>query len=201
MFQNDQSEIITTTIMGSATESTAKPQLPMAENDKKTFKKLLKVFFKKDKKKEKTTEEPEKTTNDAPKSIAAQTVENLFQKLVIKDQNDDELSNFTTKIVKDECRNDRSDSHSSEDSGFAEKLDEEAAFDGEDKDKDDDVIEALENLSLTKDRDDKCKERRVQTVVVSRKPIRPKLGDYKSAPYYVQQTDPCRQVRFYYFYF
>ncbi|KAL0858427.1 hypothetical protein ABMA27_012304 [Loxostege sticticalis] len=243
--------------MGSAKVSNAKPQPPMAENDRKTFKKLFKVIFKRDKKKEKVLEEDviktEKARDIIPHNeIAVNTVANILnkiKKLEIKDgadDDEDELKNFSCKTVKEDTRNDRIDSQSSEDSGFAERNVEEVT-DDESKEKDDDVIISLKKLDISNENDgttekddevvnalnkldintdkchisskqneksdisskenevssktdDKCevpgkdeekcaKEKKIHTVVLSRGPVKTKLGEVKNtSPYYVPQS-------------
>ncbi|XP_028156692.1 uncharacterized protein LOC114350187 [Ostrinia furnacalis] len=240
--------------MGSAKVSNAQPQISMAENDKKTLKKLLKVFFKKDKKKDKPSEDAVKTekqrdgnVNSIPVNTVANILDKIQYKLEVKNENedeDDELNNFSFKTVQEEARNDRIDSQSSEDSGFAEKYVEEVPSDDDCKEKDDDVILSLKKLNLddkNTDKDDgivdafnnldinnekcplsvkndgddetvdkseasnknedvenqKCtKEKRKHKVLLCRKPIKTKVGEPRNAcPYYVQQSDPCRQIQ------
>ncbi|RVE46023.1 hypothetical protein evm_009303 [Chilo suppressalis] len=188
--------------MGSATVSNAKPQTAMAETEKRSLKKLLRVLFKKDKKKEKSapTETDGATIGPQPQQTSAQAVESILEKIkqldIKKEASDsreeDELENFSFKPISDDdvTRPDRSQSNSSGDSGFIEKYVPESE-DDEERDKSDDVIVSFEKLNLK----DGKKEKRVQTVVLARAPIRNKVGGKQIAPYDLQPTDACRQIQ------
>ncbi|CAG5051422.1 unnamed protein product [Parnassius apollo] len=182
--------------MGSAEGPDVKPHLPMAENDKKSIKSILKkpfqVLFQKDKKKEKkqviVEEQKPAAIKSPPKVTPVSVLLENFQKLQIdkkkEEDEEDEFKNFSFKVVEEE--NDRTqvraDSHSSKDSGFSEKSTTEA--DSEDE-KEKQLIDALKDLTVeTKDEKEK-KKRKIQTVFVSRGPIRNKVGDHgaSSHPY------------------
>ncbi|CAH0757615.1 unnamed protein product [Diatraea saccharalis] len=181
--------------MGSAKVSNA-TQSTMAETEKKSIKKLLRELFKIDKKKEKIAQpanvEPDKTTS-------TQVVENILEKikkLDIKEQaheseDEDEFKNFTFKTVSvDNLRADRSQSHSSEDSGFAEKYVPDLE-EGKEKERDDDITVPFEKLNLK----DGKREKRLQTVVIARGPIRHKGDSNRQTGPYSVQTDTCRQIQ------
>ena len=123
--------------MGSPKVPNAQPHLPMADEKKSIKNILIKPFqalFQKDKKKEKARDK-DKVGRDAeaetPKTIEninVTPVTDLLEKIKkldlekeISDNDDDEFNNFSYKIIKDEVREKRNDSHSSEDSGFVEK--------------------------------------------------------------------------------
>lgn len=184
--------------MGSAKESPAKPLLPMADTaDKKSIAKLIKRLFKKDKKKDEVVKVDEKREEqptvkvDPNTATVANILENI-KKLELNDKTpesdeDDELKHFSFKVVEDEGRGERIDSHSSEDSGFSEKVD-----DCDEKCKEE-LVESLNNLKIDIDK----KKKKLQTVVVSRTPIRNKVSDFGSnaRPYPVQSTDVAfRQI-------
>ncbi|KAH9632043.1 hypothetical protein HF086_009012 [Spodoptera exigua] len=184
--------------MGSARESQAKP-IPMENTNKKSLKTLVISFFTKKKEKPKRkskneipevkveTKTPEPVQN---KNIVATILEN-FDKMNLEDkklvkeekekeksadeEEEDELDNFTFKVI-DEPRNERIHSHSSEDSGFAdtkdqetvEKVDKEVKTESKEAD---DLAEDLEKLGIDNE-SKKKKEKRLQTVHLSRAPIR-----------------------------
>ncbi|KAJ0169266.1 hypothetical protein K1T71_015150 [Dendrolimus kikuchii] len=103
-----------------------------------------------------------------------QNFQSLHIKVVKQDEdNDDEA--FTKKFVEDDRRSERIDSHSSEDSGFA------------------DIKEEIDDVIETPSKNDK--EKRVQKVVTSRQPIRLQLNDRSAAskPYPVQGDHNYRQ--------
>ncbi|KAM3956005.1 uncharacterized protein ACR2FA_010059 isoform 2-T3 [Aphomia sociella] len=186
--------------MGSPKVLTARPQLPMADStDKKSIAKIIKQFFKKDKKKEKTIHEHiivEKPETVQPKIPTVANILENFKKLELNKQNEesneesdeeDELKHFTFKVVEEEGRGERIDSHSSEDSGFSEKAEE-----TDEKEKED-LVESLNKLKI----EDGKKTKKLQTVVVSRAPIRNKVSDLgaSASPYSVQSTDVAfRQI-------
>ncbi|XP_059047579.1 uncharacterized protein LOC131843001 [Achroia grisella] len=179
--------------MGSAKVSQAKPQLPMADSaDKKSIAKIIKKLFRKDKKKdelkknERTEEAPETAP---PKQTTVDCILENMKKLELNAKNDDsdindeddELKHFNFKVVEDEGRAERIDSHSSEDSGFSEKVEE------IDEGNKEELVESLNNLKI----DDGRKQKKLQTVVVSRTPIRNRVSDFGSnaRPYPAQSTD------------
>ncbi|XP_053622553.1 uncharacterized protein LOC128682087 [Plodia interpunctella] len=182
--------------MGSAKVYSSNPQTPMAEDKKKITKifKDIKGLFKKDKKKEKhveTSEEPKLTVSvqdviENLRTLSVKTTEadkeiNEFVKVIVDDSDKDsidESAQFTREIIDDERRSERVDSQSSEDSGFAD-----------DKR---DIANDLRDLKLD---DDGQKKKKLQTVVITRAPVRNKL-DYSAVarPYHVGQDGSCRQI-------
>lgn len=206
--------------MGSARVSNAKP-IPMETTDKKSLKTLIKSLFHKKKerpkidKKEQIEEKHDSKIEVKPiqnTDTVAAILEN-FNKLNLEDRKpvkqentDDELDNFTFKVI-DEPRNERIHSQSSEDSGFSDtkeaentvnktenenKVENDDKFENENKlandENTDDLVEDLEKLDL----DDK-KKKKLRTVVVARGPTRTKLCVYSStlAPYPTQEQVSC----------
>ncbi|KPJ19909.1 hypothetical protein RR48_01545 [Papilio machaon] len=153
----------------------------MADTDKRSIKNILKkpfrVLFQKEKKKEKKQELKEKENIQEVKETkpikvtqVSELLDNL-QKLEIKEE--DELANFSYKVIKDEERNPiRTDSHSSEDSGYSEKA--------QADEKEDELIESLKDLKVTKDDEDKRKKK-LQTVYIVRGPTKAKLIDSRTS--------------------
>lgn len=152
--------------MGSAKVPNAKPQT--MENNKFKALSLIKSFFHKDKKKEKAKEnerilkksepKPAKNTVESAETTVASILE-PFRKLELKTNDksktikedvehenelEDELDNFTFKVIEEDRRSARIDSQSSQDSGFS--------------DVNPDVIENLEKLSIQDKTDVKDKE-------------------------------------------
>lgn len=115
-------------------------QTIMAE-DKKSIKKILKNFFGKKDKKDKVVEvkkEPEKNV------VNVNAILENFDKLHIEKKNvekDDEDEGFTRKVIEEDRRTERTDSQSSQDSGFAHDDDE------DEFEKKDDVIEATDKIN------------------------------------------------------
>lgn len=115
-------------------------QTIMAE-DKKSIKKILKSIFGKKDKKDKIVEvkkEPEKNV------VNVNAILENFDKLHIEKKNvekDDEDEGFTRKVIEEDRRTERTDSQSSQDSGFAHDDDE------DEFEKKDDVIEAAEKIN------------------------------------------------------
>lgn len=198
--------------MGSAERPDVKPHLPMAEHDRRSIKSILKkpfqALFQKEKKKEKkqvvvAENKPTATAKPAPKVTPVSVLLENFQKLEIeKKDEEDELANFTYKVVEDDRVPVRTDSHSSEDSGFSEK----GTAETEEENR---LVDSLKELKVdTKDCKQK-KEKKVQTVFVSRGPDRRKASDYGATvhPYSNRHQDAenvYRQVRsslFSYLYF
>lgn len=207
---------IETLSMGSARESQAKP-IPMENTNKKSLKTLVVSFFRKKKEKPKRKSKNEitevKTETKEPEqvqkpNIVATILEN-FDKLNLDDkkpakddkedkttEEEDELENFTFKVI-EETRNERIHSHSSEDSGFSDTKDQESV----EKEKEvktetndtDDLAEDLEKLGI--DDSKKKKEKRLQTVHLSRTPIRHIKGGYAPAVVpYPQQDESYSKI-------
>ncbi|XP_013168122.1 PREDICTED: uncharacterized protein LOC106118113 [Papilio xuthus] len=173
-------------IMGSAKGQHEKQNIPMADTDKKSIINILKkpfqVLFQKEKKKEKKQEVKEKKQdakeNNPIKVTPVSELLDNFQKLEIKEE--DEFANFSYKVIKEEERTPvRADSHSSEDSGYSEKAHDE---------KEEELIETLKDLKVTKD-DDEKKQKKLQTVYIVRAPTKSKVYDSRNSihPYSKKQ--------------
>ncbi|XP_045456130.1 uncharacterized protein LOC123665953 [Melitaea cinxia] len=107
-------------------------------------------------------------------------------------EEEDEFKNFSYILVKeeDEKRSARIDSHSSEDSGFADKC----TVDSEDEKEDRNLIESLNNLKVdtdvesnsiveAEDKKEDKKKKKLQTVYVSRGPIRNSAANFGRSLY------------------
>lgn len=148
--------------MGSPKVLNVQPHLPMADEKKSIkniFKKPFQALFQKDKKKEKVKDkdkinakiETPKSVDNINVSTPVTDILEKFNKLDLENKdvsdNEDEFDNFSFKIIKDEVREKRNDSHSSEDSGFAEKCINDNANDLEDE-KDRDLVDTFKKLSV-----------------------------------------------------
>ncbi|CAH2065082.1 unnamed protein product, partial [Iphiclides podalirius] len=179
--------------MGSAERSEVKPHLPMADNDRKSIKSILKkpfqALFQKEKKKEKKqvlVEESKPAAKPAPKVTPVSVLLENFQRLQIdKKDEEDEFSNFTYKVVEEGSAPARTDSHSSEDSGFSEKSVAETSAEEEKQ-----LIDALQELKVDTKESKEKKGKKVQTVFVSRGPVRNKVGDYGASVHPYNNSHP-----------
>ncbi|XP_041983429.1 uncharacterized protein LOC121736353 [Aricia agestis] len=175
--------------MGSQKICDVKPDAAMAEH-KKSIKELLKkpfqALFLKDKKEK---EKKKNVVEKAPVKIHVDEILDNFKKLEIdkkdEDSNDeeDELKNFEYKIIKDERSSARIDSHSSEDSGFADKCSDSE----EEEDKKDDTPETEQK-----------KTKKKQTVVLHRGPVKHRVADFTPQvhPYVHEQISQINRQTF-----
>ncbi|CAH2083828.1 unnamed protein product [Euphydryas editha] len=192
--------------MGTSKSLDTQPQ-QMAE-EKKSIKYLLKkpfrALFQKDKhKKDSLTHNKDVITQqniyDVPKpetNIAV--LLEKFNKLELQkkqeqqtEEEEDEFQNFSYIIIKeeDDKRSSRIDSHSSEDSGFADKC---IAIDSEDEKEDRNIIDSLKNLKVDTDdssegskveaedkkEENKKRKKKLQTVYTSRGPIKNRVANF-----------------------
>ncbi|KAJ8706574.1 hypothetical protein PYW07_012652 [Mythimna separata] len=204
--------------MGSARVSNAKPIPMETTDKKSIKTLLKSLFHKKKEKpkidkKEAIEEKPEKSEPKKQQPIqntnTVATILENFNKLnleekkpvkteVKEEEEDDEFANFTIKVIEEkESRNERIHSQSSTnsgDSGFSDNKDlddiktenEEPPNDeAENVDQADDLAEDLEKLGLE---EDGKKKKKKQTIVLSRGPVRNKVGAYVSSvsPYATQ---------------
>lgn len=194
--------------MGSPKVPNAQPHLPMADEKKSIKNILIKPFqalFQKDKKKE-NARDKDKVGRDAEPEIP-KTIENinvtpvtdLLEKIKkldlekeVSDNDDDEFNNFSYKIIKDEVREKRNDSHSSEDSGFVEKC---MANDFDDE-KDKVLVDSFKKLNVEEqEKEENAKKgKKLQTVVIPRAPIRTKTHTKTTHPYQEQTDSVFRQI-------
>ncbi|XP_068627406.1 uncharacterized protein [Battus philenor] len=188
-------------IMGSAERPDVKPHLPMAESDKKSIKSILKkpfqaLFQKERKKDKKQVVVAEKNDAKSPAKVTpVRTLLEKFQNLEIetKEEEEDEFANFSHQVVEEEKDRApvRTDSHSSEDSGFSEKCPDTSL----ETEKEEELIESLKELKVNND-DKVKKKKKIQNVFISRKPVRNKVSDYgaTSHPYNPGQEKASENV-------
>ncbi|XP_050360065.1 uncharacterized protein LOC126779921 [Nymphalis io] len=201
--------------MGSPKVSNVQPHLPMAE-DKKSIKNILikpfQALFQKDKQKKEKLKKKEvenETMKPVEETTPIATLLEKFDKLELQNiqiqhstevvkKEENEFDNFEYKIIDVDNRSTRIDSHSSEDSGYAEKIS--ILNDSDDEKSEQKLIDSLKNLKV--DSDKKVKEgdkrkKKLQTVRVSRGPIRKKATGFGTSihPYGQENADTvCRQI-------
>lgn len=193
--------------MGTSKSLGTEPQ-QMAE-EKKSIKNLLKkpfrALFQKDKRKRESLKQNKdanvsQNTNEPipPNPIQIAVLLEKFNKLELQKkeekkhaedekEEEDEFKNFSYIVVKeeDEKRSTRIDSHSSEDSGYADKC----TVDSEDEKEDRNLIESLNNLKVdtdvksnskveAEDKKEDKKKKKLQTVYISRGPIRNSAANF-----------------------
>ncbi|XP_047542869.1 uncharacterized protein LOC125075222 [Vanessa atalanta] len=193
--------------MGSPKVSNLQPHSPMAD-DKKSIKNLLKkpfqaLFQKKDKVKQKREVKNETATKPTEKTATPISVLlDKFDKLEIEKkeeikEEENEFDNFSYKIIEDDNRSARIDSPS-DDSGYAEKFS--ITNDSEDERDELKLIDSLKNLKVDPDKkvkEDDKRKRKLQTVLVSRGPIRNRAADFGTSvhPYGQEAADSVyRQI-------
>ncbi|XP_075990027.1 uncharacterized protein LOC142985627 [Anticarsia gemmatalis] len=193
--------------MGSPTVSNAKP-VPMENTEKKSLIKIVHKFFSHKKKEKNKPKEAVEVKQEKEKQEDARKTKNVdavaavlekFDKLDLQEKKkseDDELENFSFKVI-EEPRNERINSHSSQDSGFSDKSENtseeipEEVVKEEKIDKGDELIEQLEKLDI----DEKKSKKKYQTVVIQRTPIRTRTCNYApSYPYPARDSDIYRQI-------
>lgn len=183
--------------------SDAKAQLPSNEfSSKKSLKHILQSIFHKDSRKKNNKNKKDEievnSSNVVPIQPVAPTAQHLledFERLSLKkkganienencDNLEDELKKFTVKTINinEECRIGRYNSNSSEDSGFSERT----ITRSKSQESLEDVVESINELKLddeAKEEKEDGKKKRIQTVFVSRGPVRNNLHCNLAHPY------------------